>query len=194
MDITGTTLNNFAFSMIDTHTTGSGKAGDVSITTGDLTVAGDPFAFAFVIDSGTNGPEGGHGGDVVITAHTIQAQYAMLTTGTFNTEFFLDPLFTDNSTGSASNVTISADSLNMSFAQIATDASSFRFGTGRAGDITVTAHDINLDNSAFSSAGQESGGAITIDYRSLFAADSRCHPNGSHARWGSDHYWKGASS
>jgi len=65
MQATSTDPNLALFALIDTHSSGDGKAGNVSITTGNLTVTG-PAPTWYFVDSGPQGS--GHGGDVTITA------------------------------------------------------------------------------------------------------------------------------
>ncbi len=163
MDVTATAITTFfSTSTIDTHTSGSGKAGGVNIFTGDLTVVG---GFVNFIDSGTSGVNPGRGGDVTISAHDIQAKDATITTGNFAASF-LD----GGGAGTAGNVTIIADSLQMSgTSQIVTDSADFVTQVGTGGDITVTAPNINLDATSFSSAGWDHGGSVTISAEELFA-------------------------
>jgi filamentous hemagglutinin family protein len=169
IDVTATTVDSFSFSAIDTHTSSSGNAGSVDINTGDLAVAGDPFSGGTLfIESGTSGMNPGRGGDVTISAGSIELRDTMISTGNLSA-FFLG----EGGAGTAGNVTITADSLQLTLSQIVTDSFDFVEEIGRAGDITVTARDINLDNSGFSSAGQERGGAITINADHLFAVDSQ---------------------
>lgn len=171
MDVTATTGESFLFAAIDTHTSGLGHAGSVNITTDHLTVTGDPFSGGTLfIDSGTSGPNPGRGGDVSITAGTIELQNTFISTGNF-TAFFMD----QGGIGTAGNVNITADRLHMTLSSIVTDSEDFvsPAGVGTAGDITVIAHDMNLDNSGFSSDGQLRGGAITINADTLTAVDSQ---------------------
>jgi filamentous hemagglutinin family protein len=152
--------------LIDTHTEGTGKGGYVSITTGNLLMTGSQAGFSPFIDSGTQGP--GHGGDVTITAQNVQIDTSLINTGNF-----LANVFGIDATGSAGNVNISTNSLNVTFSQIVTDAFSFANGTGQSGNINVTAHNINLDTSQFISQGHRQGGIITINTDQLFATDSQ---------------------
>ncbi len=155
-------------SFIDTHTSGTGKAGNVSITTGNLQAIGNSEGLISFIYSGTEGP--GHGGDVTITARNIQIEKSP---GGITTGNFIGNLFGKDVTGSAGNVTISADSLKINFSQIETDAFSFANNTGQSGNISIKASDISLDNSAISSQGHDHGGAITIQTGQLMATDSQ---------------------
>ena len=153
--------------LIDTHTEGTGKAGDVSITTGNLLMTGSQAGSSTFIDSGIYGP--GHGGDVTFNTQNVQIDKALISTGNYWANNFDIP-----ATGSAGNVNISTGSLNLTFSQISTVASSFApNGTGRSGDISFTAHDVNLVSSPISAAtGQGGGGTITINTDHLFATAS----------------------
>lgn len=170
MDVTATTLDNFLFPIIDTHTTGPGKAGNVTIitTTGGLALTGDPFGIALFIDSGTTGQ--GHGGDVTITAtaQSVQMQDTYISTGNF-----VAKILSEDATGAAGNVAISADSLQLVFSGIDTNSVSLESKTGRAGDISVTARDIQLETSLFQAHGYERGGAITVNADRVLLTDSR---------------------
>jgi len=169
VDISGTAVDSFLYSIIDTHTSGSGNSGKVSIATADLTVRGDPFGgLTLFIESGTSGVNPGRGGDVTITARTVEAQDTSISTG--NLSAFL---LGEGGAGTAGNVSITADSVKMTLSQIVTDSFDFEQQIGRAGNITISAHNITLDNSPFSSAGQERGGDITINANQLFALNSQ---------------------
>src|SRR5262249_24542883 len=161
MDVTGSFLNEFVQSIIDTKTSGSGKGGNVNITTGDFQMTGDPNGQTFIIDTGMTGTAGGHGGDVNITAHNIEMQDAEITSG-----FGVAQIFGINTTGAAGNVTVNSDSLHMSFSAIDASAAALADKTGsigRAGDITVTSRDIQIDGGSLSTLGFERGGAITVN-------------------------------
>ncbi|MEK7349709.1 MAG: filamentous hemagglutinin N-terminal domain-containing protein, partial [Nitrospirota bacterium] len=170
MDVTATTFDNFLFSVIDTHTSGPGNAGNVTIetTSGGLAITGDPFGLPLFIDSGTTGQ--GRGGDVRITAtgQSVQMQDIYLSTGNF-----VANIFGEDATGAAGNVAISADSVHLTFSGIDTGSFSIINNTGRAGDISLTARDIQLENSLFQAQGFERGGAITVNADRVLLSDSR---------------------
>ncbi|TMI37830.1 S-layer family protein, partial [Candidatus Bathyarchaeota archaeon] len=158
------------FTVIDSHTSGSGRGGNVTITTGDLQMTGDPFGITFMIDSGFIGSDGGHGGNVTITAHSIEMQDANITSG-----YAVAQLFGEDATGAAGNVRVTTDSLHLNFSSIDASGASLRDRTGsigRAGDITVTARDIQLEDSSLSSQGFERGGTITVNADHLVMLDS----------------------
>ena len=150
MDVTSTFLEAPSFfSAIDTHTSGTGNAGNVNINTGNLTVTGDPSGTSLFIDSGTSGPTPGRGGDVSITARTIDFQTAQVSTGN-SVASFLD----GSGAGTSGNVSITADRLQMTGSFILTDSTDFVNPTGTSGNINLTARDINLDFSGLSTSGQ----------------------------------------
>ncbi len=153
--------------MIDTHTAGHGRGGDVSIETGYLTATGTPEGgnlFTF-IDSGTTA--NGRGGDVTIAAGTIELNGATVSTGQLNASAFVEDLSTVN--GSAGHLTMTADTIRTLDALFDTSA---LFGTSplqQGGDITITAHDIAMVNTQVSSINTNGGGALTIKTDSLVA-------------------------
>ncbi len=150
------------FAFIDTHTSGSGKAGNVIITAIDnLDVTGLPTGPLFFIDSGTIGMDGGHGGDVTMSAKNIRLQNANISTGD---RVAIDSL--QDSAGSGGNVTINTDTLSMTRSVIATDG----FFAGRAGDLTINARDIDMNTfSGLSLLEFEGGGKLTINADRLIA-------------------------
>lgn len=143
------------FALIDTHTSGSGMAGNVSIETiGNLNVTGQPTGPLFFIDSGTVGFDGGHGGDVTMSAENIRLQNANISTGDFVATNSLQ-----DSAGSGGNVRITADTLSMTRSVIATDG----FWAGQAGDLTINVRDIEMNTlSGLSLLEFEGGGKLTI--------------------------------
>ena len=152
--------------LIDTHTEGTGKGGNVSITTGNLLMTGSQTGFSTFIDSGTQGP--GHGGDVTINAQNVQLDTSIINTGTFwANNFGID------ATGSAGNINIMANSLNMTGSQLVTDAFSIANLTGQSGNITITAHDINLNLTPITAQAVQQGGAIIINTDQLTAINSQ---------------------
>jgi filamentous hemagglutinin family protein len=166
LDITGTAINSFLFSVIDTHTSGSGKAGNVTIDTGDLNFTAVQFAgMPMFIDSGTIGPNGGHGGDITLRAHNFTANDTAINSG--NT---LALQLGEDSTGSAGNISISAESLQFLNVGVVADAFSlFADKVGVSGNITITVPSINLDHSFVTTLGGERGGALVINTDHLTA-------------------------
>jgi len=153
--------------LIQTNTSGPGKAGNVSITTGNLAFSGPPSSrFAF-IDSGTKGP--GHGGDVTITAKNIDTENTMIATGDFigvNTLPDALPDALSHISGSAGNLTITADSLKASSIFLSTSANAAIFSalapTQAGGDMTLNVRNIDISTGRTDLYGPARGGALTI--------------------------------
>ncbi|MEO7860612.1 MAG: filamentous hemagglutinin N-terminal domain-containing protein [Nitrospirales bacterium] len=150
------------FALIDTHTSGSGKAGNVSIeTTGNLNVTGQPTGPLFFIDSGTVGLDGGHGGDVMMSAENIRLENANINSGD---NVAVNSL--QHAAGSGGKVTITTDTLSMTRSVIATNG----FFAGRAGDLTINARDIEMiTSSGLALLEFEGGGKLTITANRLIA-------------------------
>jgi len=158
----------FFFPTIDTHTSGAGNAGNVSINTGNLTVTGDPSGASFFIDSGTSGPTPGHGGNVSITAKTIDFETTGINTGNLFA-FFLD----QGGAGTAGNVTINAEKFQMNFSQIVTDSNDFVTPVGTSGDITIAAREVDLFGSGLSTTAYDHSGNIRITADQFIATESQ---------------------
>lgn len=149
--------------LIDTHTSGTGRAGAVSLTTGALqaTLTG----LETFIDSGTIGPAGGQGGDVNITATDIRLENGLINTGVFPAL-----LGGQEATGSAGNVTMTADTIHLTSSLILAIAD---LG-GRGGDIILSARDIRLTNfSGLGASGFERAGNIRVDGQRVTADSSQ---------------------
>ncbi len=93
-------------SVIDTHTSGAGRGGNVNVTTGDLQATGTGLETLF--DTGTIGTAGGQGGDINISATNIRLKTITMNTGVL-TALFLG----EEATGSAGNVTMTADTIQL---------------------------------------------------------------------------------
>ncbi|MEK7764259.1 MAG: filamentous hemagglutinin N-terminal domain-containing protein [Nitrospirota bacterium] len=139
--------------VIDSSTVGSGNAGKVTVTTGDLkAVNTSTGGFGVFIDSGTGGT--GRGGDVTIKVQNGDFLGAFINTGD---SFFFGA-------GSAGNLYIGgtngmADSLHIDGALLSTEAFS-----AKAGAITLEAHDISLaHNTTVSSISLLGENPITIN-------------------------------
>jgi filamentous hemagglutinin family protein len=170
LDVAGAALDNFIVSVIDTHTSGSGKAGDVSITATDhLTVAGENGVLIYFIDSGTVGPDGGHGGNVELQAKNMDFQFTNINTG--------DNVALNNfeeAAGSGGNLIINATSLNLTHSILGTDA----FAGGRAGNLEISSNDVQMTGSSgLSATGIVSGGKIEIAADHLAVDDSQIETN-----------------
>ncbi len=152
-----------SLTLIDTHTSGSGRAGAISFTTGELqaTLTG----LETFIDSGTVGAAGGQGGDVNITATDIRLENGLINTGVFPAL-----LAGQEASGTAGNVTMTADTIHLTSSQILTIAD---LGGG-GGDITFSARDIQLTNfSGLGASGFERAGNIRVDGQSIIADSSQ---------------------
>lgn len=166
MDVKATGFGDFTpFSVIDTHTSGSGKAGAVSITTpGDLKVTGDPLDTVFAIDSGTIG-SAGQGGKISLTAKNIDLKYASINTGDF-----VANLLGEEASGSGGNVAIMADTVRLTASSIVTDG----FFAGKGGGLTIFARDIQINEaSALSASGVQQAAAIRITADQLLVDNSQ---------------------
>ncbi len=150
-----------SFALVDTHTSGAGRAGNVIITTGDLTV-GNPQQASnlFFIDSGTRTE--GDGGDATITANSIHLDWASISTGDF-----LSRVFGFQPSGSAGNLAMTADSLQLSNVIFDTGASAALGETQDAGNITLNAHNLNMINGQVAALGAGRGGGFTIQADSI---------------------------
>jgi filamentous hemagglutinin family protein len=150
------------FALIDTHTSDRGRGGSVTIqTSGDLTVTGNPIGQMYYLDSGMIGTAGGKGGNVTLASKNIQLANTRINSGDF-----LARNIGNEATGSGGNISISADTVRLTQSIIATDG----FFTGRAGDLTITARDIQLNQfSQISLLELGGGGKLTITADRLMA-------------------------
>jgi len=163
-DLSASSTSSDLFAMIDSHTSGIGNGGSVNIsTTRNVNVTGALDGFTLLVDSGTIGPAGGHGGNVSITAKDITVTDAVISTGD------TVALYTgQDAVGSGGHVSIAADSLRLSHAEIYTDT----FFGGQAGNLTISAKTIQTEGfSILSLKGFGGGGTLRITTDSL-AADS----------------------
>ena len=155
-----TSTSEEIFSLLDTHTSGTGRGGNVSITADNVIVAGLAGTNAFFfIDSGTGGS--GRGGDVTITAASIDLDHTTISTG----DFLAINTLEDPSTvsGSAGNIQITGNSLQVKDAILNTGAFASSSGTQKAGDITINGHDVNMHNVDIGLFGPAQGGTVRIN-------------------------------
>ena len=155
------------FSLIDTHTSGVGTGGHVKTNvSGNLKVTGNPLASTlYFIDSGTQGFEENQGGDIMIRAGNIQLQDTVISSGDRFSRFALND---DGALGSGGNAMIVVDNvLQLSGATI--DTAGFN---GKAGDLTLSARDIQLKDSGLSLLEYFGGGGLTITADRLVADNS----------------------
>jgi large exoprotein involved in heme utilization and adhesion len=144
------------FALIDTHTSGVGRAGNVSATTGNLQMSYQLAGVALFIDSGTAGA--GHGGDVAITAQNVALEGTGISTGDFTAR-----TLSQDASGSAGNVTITTDSLQLTNTLIDTGAFLAFDGSQHAGNVTINARDISMtDATNINAQGFGGGGSFTI--------------------------------
>ena len=126
--------------VIDSSTVGSGNAGKVTVTTGDLTAANNsPTGSGYFIDSGTRG--GGNGGDVTIKVRNGDFRGADINTG--------DAIF--GGTGSAGNLYIGGTNGKADSLHIETNLTTEAFSSS-GGSITLEGRDIQIKNFIFVSS------------------------------------------
>ena len=172
-NVEASTTSQESFALIDTHTLGDGRAGNVTVAThaesavGSLLVSGTVTTGFRFIDSGTRGP--GTGGDVTLTAKNIDLNQTTISTGDFVArQLLIDP------SGSAGNLTIIAESLQGSDFIFSTEAFAAIADTQQGGNITITGRQntpatINLLNGQVGAGGMARGGDITFtNFDSLF--------------------------
>lgn len=149
--------------VIDTHTSGTGRAGAVSLAS--QTIQATLTGLETFIDSGTIGTAGGQGGDVTITARDVRLENGLINTGVFPAL-----LGGQDAAGSAGNVTMTADRIQLISSPILTIAD---LG-GRGGDITLSAADIQLMNfSGLGASGFGRAGNIRVDGQNVIVDSSQ---------------------
>jgi large exoprotein involved in heme utilization and adhesion len=145
-------------SLVDSHTSGDGRGGDVHIATSNLAVSGTTTPVFFFIDSGTAG--NGHGGNVTINATTVDLDFASISTGQFTSSALLT--VTSGVNGSAGNVAITADTLRLKDSILDTSASLGLSEFQKGGDITINASDISMKDTQVASLAIDGGGTFAI--------------------------------
>ena len=150
------------FVLIDTHTSGSGKGGDVTITTIGNLIAAGPSSSMYLIDSGTTGLAGGTGGNVAVSAQNVTLQRASINTG----DFVAAARFEDV-VGSGGNLSITADTL-----QVENSALETRSFGARGGDLTLTARDIHIGHDSLLEVTSLEGGSTLKITADKFVVDS----------------------
>jgi filamentous hemagglutinin family protein len=146
--------------LIDTHTSGTGTAGNVAITTtGNLHATN----FNFFIDSGSAGT--GDGGAVDIVGANILIEGPIIATG----DFLFGQLLEQDVTGSAGDLSMTAtESLEVTGSTISTEA-----GPDMGGNITLNAHDILIQEASQVALGGSFGSAtIQVTADSLRVSDT----------------------
>ncbi len=152
---TSTSLDLFA--LIDSHTFGAGRGGDVTLTATDTVHANGGL---LLIDSGTAGP--GNGGDVTINSALVQFENAGLSTGDF-----IARSTRHVAGGAGGNLIITADHLQANNSIF--DSSSF-FGQ-TAGNITLNVREIMGSGLQIGAVGHSGGGGITLNSDSVLLND-----------------------
>jgi len=165
------------FAFIDTHTSGSGKSGNVTLEiTNNLSATGQSTGPVFFIDTGTIGIDGGHGGNVSMTANAVRLQNANVSTGDF-----IAANSGQDSAGSGGAVRIIANTLSMARSIISTDG----FWAGRAGDQTLNVRNIEMKTfSALSLLEFEGGGKLAINAERLIADSAQFDSETAHGPGG----------
>lgn len=148
------------FALVDTHASNNGKAGNITIETGNLNVTG-PSGLFYFLDSGVQAD--GHGGNATITADTINLTGTTISTGAERAAGRLI-----EASGPSGNLTIDADSLRTSDAHLVTTATASVSETQRGGSIELRGKDINLGANTSVSAAGTVGGEIIIIADRLF--------------------------
>ena len=160
-----TSTADSSFASIDTHTSGSGKGGDVTIIApGKLTATGGLSNQMYFVDSGTAPSAEGTGGSATITAGKVE-----LTRSSINTGDFIAQQGGENSPGPGGNVLITADTFHVTNSTIATDSS----GGGKAGGFTISARDVHInDFSLLQQTGINGTGTFFINATDLLMSNS----------------------
>jgi large exoprotein involved in heme utilization and adhesion len=150
-----TSSSESLIALIDTHTSGTGTAGNVAIDTGNGNLHATNFNF--FIDTGSAGT--GHGGAVGIVGTNILIEGPAIATGNFR----FGQLLEQDVTGSAGNLSMKAtESLEVTASTISTEA-----GHAMAGDITLNAHDILIQEGSQVALSGDFGSAtikVTADH------------------------------
>jgi large exoprotein involved in heme utilization and adhesion len=181
-----TTSSSTFGSSLNTSTYGSGDAGDVTITTGQLTVQdggfistgrGNPFtgtsstgnagnitinASDSVTLSG-NAPDGRGSALSALTEGSGDGGVITITTRQLTLQDGAEIITAATGEGNAGNITINAsDSVTLSGStpdgKLSTNVSTFTLGNGNAGDITITTGQLTLQDGAFVSTNTSTEG------------------------------------
>ena len=151
--------------MIDTHTSGSGKGGDVNITTGNLDASSSVLENSISIFVDTGFTANGHGGNVSIAASRFNMFLQTITAGDFRLIFSSTPeLFV----GSAGNISIAADDLQIRAGQVIADAGN----AGTGGNLNLQAKNMLLDNSNITAFGFQRGGFLNLKADTLTTSNT----------------------
>ncbi len=160
--------------IIDTHTSGSGKGGDVNIITGHLDASNPLDSQAVFIDTGFTA--NGQGGNISIKANRFNLAFQIVTTG----DFTATAASNFDAVGSAGNIAITADDIQIRNASIFAD-SAF---VGNGGNLTFQAKNMLVHFSNITAFGFQKAGFIDIkadslsSTRSLISSNSFFGPGG----------------
>lgn len=155
------TSSTATFALIDTHTSGTGKAGSAEVRiTDNLKVSGTNTTEFSFIDSGTAGP--GNGGDVRIDAKNIDLRATSIKTGDASFRGLIP-----EPSGSGGNLTIETESLQGNLFRLTSSSFTAIAETQDGGDIRLSGRanslaNINFLNGVVAADGIGRGGAITL--------------------------------
>ncbi len=166
INVTGeVSLSNTDLPALTARTSGAGNAGDIVISSGSLnaTYGHDEFADSFhvsLIDSDTTGS--GHGGNVTITTGPLSVTSSSLLVAP---KFILSGTSGD---GAGGNVTITASDAHFTSMGIDTGGLTTFFGPGAAGNLTIKAQSLILENSVlFATDSMSKAGLMNLESAGL---------------------------
>ena len=146
--------DDIRFALIDTHTSGAGRAGNVTILTDTLT-AEMANNGAFFIDSGTTAQ--GNGGNVSINADAVQLRHAHINAG--DSRAIASDLPISDIKGLGGSIAIGADTILLHSTGIAS-----QIFQGHGGDVSLTGHEVTLNGASLvSTSGVLGSGGVLID-------------------------------
>lgn len=162
----GVSLSNTNLPALTARTSGAGNAGDIVISSGslDATFGKNPFTDPFhvsLIDSDTTGS--GHGGNVTITTGALTATNVP---GLENGNFILSGTGRD---GKGGDVTITAGDVQFTSIFIDTGGLTTFLGPGAAGNLTVRAQSLILDNVGWGIDSMSQGGVLNVESAGLLS-------------------------
>ena len=169
VQLIGTSPNGRFPSGLSTATRGTGKAGDLEISTRQLKVSEGAQVSASTSSSG-------NGGSLIVTTSELVQLIGTTPNGRFPSGLFAAT--SSNSTGSGGSINIRTDNLDLSNGAVISAQS---LGSGNAGGVTINADQaLNLNNgrisasAAFSDAGNitVSASSIGLDNRATISANT----------------------
>lgn len=144
-------VSPFINALVDSHGTGSGKAGSVTIAGTKIDVQGSFLGTDQFIDSSNSAD--GRAGDIAITGDQVNLINANINGGGGN------PV-ADIGTGRGANIVISAKDLTFDRGLVSSVA-------GQGGDITINAGSLSMIVNLVSSVGADRGGNVDINAASM---------------------------